>query len=243
MPYQQFEPHLALRPYIDAYWTVTGNNPEPVSQRILPDGCVDIILNLGDDLRDKDGISMKSENVYLVGTMTQAIESRVQQNTHLLGIRFKPAGFSAFYQYASLHGFTDKTVAFETKLAPDLKQTLKHSVAYLNRFFLNRLAPPGHHLQQVVRAIECSKGLLRVPDLEDHHSLSTRQLERQFKQFIGISPKEFISLVRFRQVLHSIHNNSNNKSLLHIAFDHGYYDHAHLANTIKKYTGLTPSQL
>ena len=32
-------------------------------------------------------------------------------------------------------------------------------------------------------------------------------------------------------------------SLLEIAFETGYYDHAHLANAIKKYTGLQPSQL
>ena len=28
-----------------------------------------------------------------------------------------------------------------------------------------------------------------------------------------------------------------------IAFEHGYYDHSHLTNEIKRYTGVTPTQL
>ena len=75
MAYAEYHPHSALAPYIDAYWKVTGDNMPLATQTILPDGCVDIIMNLGDDeVPDADGFFMKNERTYLVGTMSRAIE-------------------------------------------------------------------------------------------------------------------------------------------------------------------------
>lgn len=70
-----------------------------------------------------------------------------------------------------------------------------------------------------------------------------RQLERCFKKHIGITPKEFANIIRFQFAFSKIKHNEQRKSLLDIAFDTGYYDHAHLSNAIKRYTGLAPSQL
>jgi AraC-like DNA-binding protein len=67
-------------------------------------------------------------------------------------------------------------------------------------------------------------------------------LERNFKKNIGISPKEFVNILRFQFALEKIKDNQLGKSLQDIAFESGYYDHAHLSNEIKRYTGLSPSQ-
>jgi hypothetical protein len=50
MSYNQFLPGPALAPYIDAYWTVTDKKKAPAAEKIMPDGCVNIILNLGEDI-------------------------------------------------------------------------------------------------------------------------------------------------------------------------------------------------
>lgn len=49
MTYRQLLPSPGLAPYIDAYWTVTGKNTKAKDEKIMPDGCIDIILNLGED--------------------------------------------------------------------------------------------------------------------------------------------------------------------------------------------------
>ena len=59
-------PHTFLSPYIDAYWKVTGSQYQLINQKILPDGCVDIILNVGEDIPDADGqFCLKNESAYL----------------------------------------------------------------------------------------------------------------------------------------------------------------------------------
>lgn len=244
MAYNQFNPHPALADYIDAYWTVAADGNELKTEKILPDGCVDIIFNLGADCKtDNSSFTMHNEKVYLIGTMTRFKETNINPETNLLGIRFKPAAFSAFYKFNSLHEVTDQTVEFEKTLSPDLQKIIQYSTAYLNHFFLNKLSKPKHNLIPVIADIQNHKGQLNVNKLAQRHFTTKRQLERSFKQHVGIGPKEFINFVRYQFTLSVIKNRASNRSLLDIAFECGYYDHSHLTNEVKRYTGVAPSQL
>ncbi len=111
MIYRQYGPHADLTNYIDAYWTAKGDKKELTSEKILPDGCVDLILNLGEDCNTDNGkFIMKTDKSYLVGTMTSFKETNMNLETYLVGVRFKPAAFSAFYKFSSLHEVTDSTI-------------------------------------------------------------------------------------------------------------------------------------
>jgi AraC-like DNA-binding protein len=150
--------------------------------------------------------------------------------------------FLFFYKYASLHEITDTTIIFERDLTPEINPTTDHFVDVFNRFFFSRMAEPKQTILPVITTINNYKGHITVEALARNHFISKRQLERNFKQQTGISPKEFINFVRFEFALQNIKEFHCKKSLLQIAFDSGYYDHAHLSNDIKRYTGLTPSQ-
>ena len=244
MSYLQFDPHPALADFIDAYWTVTGNPNGIQSQKILPDGCVDIILNAGEDLPgDEEAISLLHSKSYLVGTMTSFQYSTILPGTRLYGIRFKPAGFAAFYQFSSLHQVTDRCIEFDRQLSPTLPGNGELTLNYLNRFFLERLSDPQHHLLHIVTDIKLHRGNLTVSRLAERNFTTVRQLQRKFLQHIGVTPKEFINIVRYQYTFPQIKNNPSRKSLDEIALESGYYDHAHLSNEFKRYTGVTPSQL
>ncbi|MGG7661822.1 DUF6597 domain-containing transcriptional factor [Dyadobacter sp. BHUBP1] len=241
MAYTEYHPHPALAPYIDAYWKMTGDNMPLAAQTILPDGCVDIIMNLGDDeLPDADGFFMKNERSYLVGTMSHAIETTVTPGSLLIGVRFRPAGFAAFYRYDSLHEFTDRAAEFDPALAPDLRTAEMAPKSYLDQFFLRRLQDGNRLLTSVITEIESKNGLIDVTTLAQNSCMTMRQLQRTFKQHIGLSPKEFLNIMRFRYAVQLI-KKGEKQSLLDIALEAGYYDHAHLSNEIRRYAGIAPS--
>ena len=50
MPYKEFKPDPVLSPYIDAFWEVTSCESKSFTERIMPDCCIDIIINLGADV-------------------------------------------------------------------------------------------------------------------------------------------------------------------------------------------------
>ena len=237
MQYTSIPPHPTLASYIDAYWSVNGAGHGPVTNRILPDGCVDIIFNLGED----DEV-MKSGKAYLVGTMTRAFDTTVSPGSRLVGIRFKPAAFAAFYKFSSLHEITDCTIECEKGLAPELG-VLRGSAKGLNEFFLKKLSRPKHVLFPILEDIHRHHGQVRVEDLTRRHFVTARQLERSFKYYTGVSPKEFINQERFRYALETIRHKQPGQDLSDVALACGYYDQAHLSKEIKRYTGEMPSRL
>ena len=246
MEYRQLLPCPDLAPYIDAYWTVTGRKTNNIAERIMPDGCIDIILNLGEDFHVADSnLLMKNHHAYLVGTMTCYKEIIRPRDTHLVGIRFKPVAFSFFYRYSFLHEIADKTVEFDIKSIPEINEDTPDLADCLNRFFTNRLSVsyPGKVLLAIIEDATNLKGQITVDALAKRHFISPRQLERYFRFYSGISPKAFINFVRYQSALEKIRNNHANRSLLEIAFESGYYDHAHLSNEIRKYAGSSPSEL
>lgn len=229
MSYQQYKPHPALHPYIDAYWTVrAGKN----TSRILPDGCVDLICNLGSPVTSDNNI-LAPDQVYLIGTMTHFSDTVSSADTNLLGIRFKPGAFNFFYDQP-LHEAADQCIEFERSLL---------SITNLDQYFLHKQKKTTHALFPIIADIIAQKGNVKISGLTKKHFITERQLERNFKQYTGISPKAFSNIIRFRSIMDEINHNKTKESFETIAFRNGYYDHAHLTNEIKKYTGQTPANL
>lgn len=160
---------------------------------------------------------------------------------NLLGIRFKPAAISAFHKFTCLHEITNQTVELEQSFSFDTKKIFQDHTYYLNQYFTDKLKKPNHFLLQVIETIKECKGQVKVDALAKKHFTTVRQLERSFKQFVGAGPKEFINLVRYQNAMCAVQRRKPDQSLLSIAIDHGYYDHAHLTDEFTRYNGVAPT--
>lgn len=244
MPYQVFLPCPPLQPYIDVYWLLSGFRTQQETITLIPKGDITLLLNLGEAIRSKNyGPAVSHGGMYLVGTMLRSDEQFLQGESRLLGIQFKPGAFTHFYRYEPMNRLTNQVQEFPRQLFPDIKKTIRYFVPYLDRFFLDRLSPPRHPLQSLVTDIERHGGQIKAAALARKYFITPRQLERQFNEQIGISPKEFINLTRFRFAFEKIQQLQTSRRLSDIAWECGYYDHAHLSNDFKRYTGTTPTGL
>jgi AraC-like DNA-binding protein len=244
MSYREFLPHPQLRDHIDAYWTViTADTAAPAMDRILPDGCVDIILNLGTSVPvTTHQCTLEPGAAYFVGAMTRFSLTMRRPGARLLGIRFKPGCFNAFYR-VSLQAFTDRVLPFDPALTSDRDAfSGPDFIRALDECLLHRINGVGHTLLPLIGEIYACKGQISVDRIAARHFMENRRLQRSFKQYTGLTPKAFAGVVRYRFAMQQI-KARRNSSLLEIAFDTGYYDHAHLSNEIKKYTGLQPTEL
>lgn len=243
MPYYTFIPAPPLRPYIEMYWFMTGFWTQPERIMLAPDGSTTLMLNLGDGFHSQRFGLTQNEGIYLIGTMLSSDEQVLHGTTRLLGIQFKPGAFTHFYQYESLNQVANQVCEFEQNLFPDVKKNIQDFVPYIDQFYLERLSFPRNSILTVVKDIEDVGGQMKIEMLAKRHCLTERQLERRFNEQIGVSPKEFINLIRFRQAFVKIQQNQPKQSLLEIAWECGYYDHAHLTNDFKRYTGSAPTEL
>ena len=244
MKYIETKPYKKLEPFIHSYWELKGEDSDKQWERIFPDACAGLVMNVGNTcLTDNGSVSMEFGKTYVVGAMTSFKDSFIDSSTHLLGVCFKPATFTNFYNYAVQNELTDNTLEFEKLNSFNIDKILTNRTNYLNQYFSDRVKTKENQLQSILSYIHYSNGKLSIAELSKRNHISVRQLERKFKSQIGISPKEYSNIIRFQNALKIIKNSSENRSLLDIAFECGYYDHSHLTNEIKRNTGLSPSLL
>ena len=76
--YHEFDPPEALRPWVRKVWTYACANPSRTIQRIAPDGCPELILDLGDPYEeaDADGAFHLQSRALFAGQMTRPIAIR-----------------------------------------------------------------------------------------------------------------------------------------------------------------------
>ena len=79
----------------------------------------------------------------------------------------------------------------------------------------------------------------KVDDLKDTFNLSYRSIHRLYNNSLGLSPKEFLKISRFRKSLNGLQLDETQSQ---VAYKNGYADQSHLIRTFKHYTNLTPRQ-
>ena len=223
------------------YWLLSGYVEQEEVIQLMPDGGINLVLNLGEDINSlKFCKNISHERTYLVGTMMQTDEQVLLGNVLLFGIKFRPGAFTHFYQFESLDGYSNQFHEFDRKDFPDIKRTIKFFTSYIDQFYLDRLSPPKYSILDIVSDISQHPGIKKVHALAKKHFVTERHLERQFNLQIGVSPKEFMNLIRFNNTFAKLQSSSK-QTILDIAWEFGYYDHAHLTNDFKRYTGKTPT--
>ena len=90
-----------MSPWVKNYWTANGFVNSEVMPKVFPDGCTDVIFKF-------DGTKGTSY-AGLFGMTTTFIEVDYPQSTQMFGIRFKPAGITAFTR-VPMEELTDRSV-------------------------------------------------------------------------------------------------------------------------------------
>jgi AraC-like DNA-binding protein len=110
---------------------------------------------------------------------------------------------------------------------------------YLEYLLQYRKTKPDHSLEYAVTEILRSGGAVELRLLQKQVFITERTMERRFERHVGVSPKLFARICRFRSSLQLMKSNTS-KRLGNIAFEAGYADQPHFVRNFKEFTGLSP---
>ncbi len=237
--YQEIKPSKRLRHIIDSFWTFS-NNKTSKNYKVLPDACSDLIFDFN---RNKS---------FLSGIMTNYQLRELGPESNLMGVRFKTEKFGSLSKIPPLetknlrielaHVFSAKNLTILNRLS-DLEK-ITDKVALLENFmdtsFRQNEQRQDQMIISVAQHIRSMHGMVPIGDLAKSHHISLRQLQRRFKNYIGLTTKEFSNIVRFKHAKKVI-TNFKETSLLAIAFDTGFYDHSHMTHEFNRISGENPS--
>jgi AraC-like DNA-binding protein len=252
MDYRELTPDPRLRPYIRCYWTLRAPAaPGASPQRVLPDGCVEMIINVGSRFirHSPDGTSEKQPVALLVGPTTRHMSISPTGDIRLIGIRFAPGGALPFLSVSPAEirdaapALEDVAPPFEPHLAERLAEAPAGSEGrILDRALTHPLSRArrltDRRVRASVRATFASNRPLRVDALLALSGLGARQLERQFREHVGYGPKTLVRLARFQRVVRAVEPLGAD-TLARIAADNGYADQPHMAREFREFAGTT----
>jgi len=253
MRYREIQPRPPLDRFIECFWTLEsyGNAALTKPESILPDGCVELILNFGTPFREltENGTERQQPAHFLVGQMTRPVSISPTGAVQLLGVRFHPGGTAQFLRIP-MDEITNQIVeldAIDPALARDVIAVAGSSLPQKIAAIETCLAARAAATKSDFRFIELAAGAVRrggritVDRLSVAAGVSGRQLERRFLREVGIGPKMFCRILRFQQVFRALEQRDTGWAA--VATDCGYYDQAHLIRDFQEFAHQTPAAL
>lgn len=223
------------------------------SMRILPDSCVEVVVHYAQPLTTtfSDGKQTVQPSGFVVAQMKSFIELAPTGSFGFMSIRFPAQGAYHFFGVPMkeiVNGVVDLSdvwKSFSTDLTERVQLASNGSERsdIIQQSLMLQLRKNGQFDKAVDYAISelyRSHGQLSIEQLATKIGLSNRQLIRRFDQKVGMSPKEFGTILRFIHATRLLRDQSN--SVYDISYLSGYYDHAHFFHDFKKFSGLSPGQ-
>lgn len=252
MRYDEYAPSTALRPFVDRLWTLEAPAGSCDAEPVLPDGHVEIIVHAGDPFCEiVDGHRHRQSPVLLAGQLTRAVRLAPDGMTLVAGARLHPNGAHALLGLPQRH-ITDRVVdlsAAHERLAKLLlddatsRADRTSLVAALDRALV-RITPAAPRRSIAGHAISHAmsrRGLVQVSDLARVAGVSDRHLQRHFQDEVGMSPKRWLRVLRFQQVLRQLRGQSDDLRWAEIASTCGFYDQSHFVHDFRSFTGQPPT--
>ncbi len=225
---REVRPSPLLRDIVDCFWQCDDALTSALSDpfEVLPDGCVEVVFVLGG----------ARGTMLAFGTATRGRLFHTQPGTVYLGMRLRPGRLGGLID-AEAYDLTDRHHPLDFlggrpagSLLAQLSEagSVEAQVAAVEQHVARawRAQPRFDALDRAVAAIQLHAGDIRVEKLVDEVSLSRRQLERQFRDAIGLTPKQFCRVVRFQHVLARLRAGQANRADL--AAELGFTDQSHL---------------
>ncbi|MFF9164746.1 DUF6597 domain-containing transcriptional factor [Streptomyces longwoodensis] len=252
--FRRREPAEALRPYLEHYWLIDWDLPQPYASHVVPHPSVNIVFQrFGDQdpFAEVSGIGL--------GLFTQKLEG----SGRVCGVQFRPGGFRPFFPDHPVSGWTGRRVRFPEALTGPTAQEPAHGVcgvdatvaavldppeedarvAALDAFLLSlgpRPDPQADLAMTLAERIRTDRSIRRVADFARAEGLSVRLLQRLFSAYVGVGPKWVILRYRIHEALERAET-ERAVDWAALAADLGYADQAHLVRDFTATVGVPPT--
>jgi len=242
--FRRHAPAAALAPYVEHYWLIDWDLPEPYVAQVVPHPCVNLVFQRHGQAAPYGELAGADPKLY---TRKLAGTGRV------CGVQFRPGGFRPFAPHAPVSRWTGQHLPHTKVLrvppgagtpADILRPaTDRGRVAALDRFLLALNPVPDPRVTRAMalaHRIRTDRTIRRVAELAAAEGVSVRSLQRLFADYVGVSPKGVILRYRVHEALEQA-TVAADVDWARLAAELGYSDQAHLVRDFTATVGVSPT--
>jgi AraC-like DNA-binding protein len=261
MRYWRLRPDARLRPWILCYWMV---EPDPSTrteqsatdadklQLLIPDGHSELVLRFAGSFTrwslHAPNKRAQMGSSYVIGGRSESVFTQSTGGLRLAGVKLDPRALRALIGMP-LTAFRDNTVACDalgvTALS-DLEdevanlRSVDQLVSVLDRFFLIRLTDEGGEdtpISNLLERIRATRGAQSILQWAREQRIDPRTLERRFVARMGMTPKQYARIERFKQSYRQLSSHRPGERRTHLE---PYYDESHFSREFRHFVGTSP---
>lgn len=256
MAIRTYTPGPPLDAFVESMWWHETANPAAGKERVMPDGRMQIIINLaadristfsGEDAEHRVAFS----GSLLAGAYSGYVTIDASELTSVMGVSFKPGGAFPFLgvKAGELRDVDAPLEALWGRAARALREQLLEARTPLLKFrileqFLiaNADRPLERHpaIAFALNTFETSAHTRTIASVSDDVGLSARRFIEAFEEEVGLTPKLFCRVQRFQRVLARVHA-GRGIVWADVANACGYFDQAHFIRDFKSFSGVNPT--
>lgn len=254
MDYQTFEPNSDLKSFVSCYWTLEiPTQSKHAKQRIVPDGCIEMAFILGDDIKR---YTSESEFIFqpramILGQTIAPFYIEPIGRVQTFAVRFYPYGFANFVS-EPIDNLVNKETPLDQLFEYDVVKHLQRKIikatdtqqriSIIETFLMDRLkheSTINRIVSHTVDVLLSTNGSASITSIFKDEPSKRRQLERNFKRQVGVSPKQLAKVIRLQTAL-KIMLEQKSATLTDIAYHSEYFDQAHFVKDFRVLTGINP---
>lgn len=245
-----------LDTFVERLWLVS-DAPAHSKERIAASGTIDLGINLHEnEFRIYDPARperyKRFSGALVSGAHSGPYVIDPRDLVSVIGVRFKPGGAFPFLGTPASE-LADAHVDLETlwgTSAVELRDRLCEAKTPAERFNLLEKALVAHLFRPLERHYAVRFALdtfgradsgLAIRDVARDAGLSQRRFIQLFAREVGLSPKLFCRIRRFRQALETVRHTAA-PNWARVAADCGYYDQSHLIHDFRFFSSLSPTE-
>jgi AraC-like DNA-binding protein len=253
MLYLEHRPPPPLNAFIETLWYTAASEVSHHRQRILPNGSVQLIINLAEDYINDcsrtpgDASVVRLGPALIAGVHTEVMVIDTADLTEMIGLQFWPGGVIPFFgipadEFSNTH--TDLE-ALEGRLIRVLRDRLREAPTPEAKFRVLEETLLSIARPRLARHAAVDFALRQFPehsvaDVTRQIGLSPRRFAQVFREQVGVTPKLFCRIRRFQQAVRQI-SQGRDVNWADIALSCGYFDQSHFANDFRAFSGITPA--
>ncbi|HKQ75142.1 MAG TPA: helix-turn-helix transcriptional regulator [Blastocatellia bacterium] len=242
-------PHLAG--LVEVIWYFNGPTSS-ILKRILPNGMVEMLVNFGEPYRTIAGAGPALlVTAWMAGLQSGPMVGEQPARQDVMGVRFHPAGAYGLLAEPMLE-ISDLVVNLEDLVgrsagelaercytAASVEERLQRAANWVAaRVTKARRIDPA--IAWASGQIERSGGAVSITELREQTGLSKTRLAEAFREQIGLAPKLYARVVRFRRAAAMLQKGA--EPLVEVALAAGYYDQPHMNAEFRELSGLSPRE-
>src|SRR6476646_1199365 len=212
-------PQPPLSNFVENSLFVSGNHPEHTREKLLPDGAIELIIDLDPVpkklFENENSPQFRScKKAWISGERTRYIIIG-SGNTCMIGIRFRPGGAYPFFSFP-ISELNDSVIDLDLilgGLVDEIRDQLLEADSPEARFLLLEAFLLGHVRRSLevnrlitfaVHQLQHSPQFLAIRDLASTIGITQKHLISQFEKIVGLRPKSFARVAKFHKVLKTI---------------------------------------